>query len=205
MVGVTGIFITIVLSLVIPEFVCHFFHRLLHNNKVRWLSQNHMIHHLKIYGPKSDLRSPQYKEAIEGRLSFAGIGAEWVLPLAAIYISAQAMVWWFLHIPIVYLILFTALSLLYASLLFNHMHANMHIEGHWLEKNKFTRNWFLRLRKMHDIHHQFLDNEGRMNSNYGICFFYCDRIFGTKQDELGKFNEKGYRAALRRYAYLFKK
>ena len=46
-------------------------------------------------------------------------------------------------------------------------------------------------------------DEGRMNKNFGISFFFVDKIVGTKLKKIDGFNEKGYKAALERYNYLF--
>ncbi len=46
---------------------------------------------------------------------------------------------------------------------------------------------------------------GRMRSNYGICLFWFDRLFGTFRAEHRKFNHLGLAMAMRRYAFIFPK
>jgi 6-phosphogluconolactonase (cycloisomerase 2 family) len=76
----------------------------------------------------------------------------------------------------------------------------MHVEGFWLEKNKWSRRWFVAARKRHSIHHCTINDEGLMINNFGIGLFLFDRLFGTLGDSGAVFNYKGYAAAQRRFS-----
>jgi sterol desaturase/sphingolipid hydroxylase (fatty acid hydroxylase superfamily) len=62
--------------------------------------------------------------------------------------------------------------------------------------------WFRSIRRLHDIHHRQISDDGRMSTNFGICFFFMDRIFGTLSPAHRPFNAKGYAVAEKRYAHL---
>ena len=64
-----------VAGIVFCELVGYWLHVLLHSDRIRWLSRNHMIHHLKVYGPKKGLRSAgSYRSSTEGRVAIHGTG-----------------------------------------------------------------------------------------------------------------------------------
>ncbi len=44
------------ISWMLAEFYGYCLHILLHLDKVKWVYKNHMIHHLKIYGPEMNQR-----------------------------------------------------------------------------------------------------------------------------------------------------
>jgi len=201
-VSVIGIAVTIIISFLSAELFGYFLHKLMHSNKIRFLSHNHMIHHLKLYGSKMALRTKEYKDSVTDRVSIAGIGLEWMLPVI-LFLLFFTGVGLFIQFNIVYLIIFELFSLLYGYFLFGYIHDSLHIEGFWMLKNKLLKKHFLHARKLHDIHHIQLDNQGRMNTNYGIFFFFFDRVFGTLQSKSKAINEYGYKAALKRYDYLF--
>jgi len=45
------------------------------------------------------------------------------------------------------------------------------------------KDWFVQARRLHDIHHRSLDDQGRMDRNFGIGFFSCER-HNFDQEEL---------------------
>lgn len=202
MVTIAGVGITLVAAFLISEIIGYFVHVLLHSNKVRFLSDGHMIHHLRNYGPRMNQRALGYKDAVTNRFSFMGFGIEWTLPLG-IAVGGVWLIAYFIGIAIEYTILLTVFALTYSWVFFRYLHHSMHLENFWMLNNKFTRKWFLMLRKYHDIHHVALDSKGRMNYNFGICFFFFDRLFGTIKHEAGDFNEEGFKATRERYGYLF--
>jgi hypothetical protein len=71
-----------------------------------------------------------------------------------------------------------------------------------MERNRCLKFWFVRARRSHDIHHWALNDQGLMDKNFGIGFFFFDRLFGTHTREQRGFNRRGYRAALRRFGDL---
>ena len=50
-------------SMVSAELLGYLLHRLLHSGWIGFLSRNHMRHHLAIYGPLQEQRSPAYNDA----------------------------------------------------------------------------------------------------------------------------------------------
>lgn len=187
------------------ETVGYFLHILLHSEKIAWLSRGHMIHHLTIYGPRRSLRQPgPYKDSVDGRYGFLGIGLEWLAPILGILIGAVALASFVFRVPAALQAAFMGAALLWGKLMFGDLHDSMHVEGHWLAASRLTSVWFRRVRRLHDIHHLNFSDEGRMPTNFGISFFGFDRLFGTFESAAGPFNEAGYQAALRRYADLIK-
>lgn len=73
-----------------------------------------------------------------------------------------------------------------------------------MEKSFVFRNWFLRIRKLHDIHHLHVSDDGKMNVNYGICFFIFDRIIGSYRKTFSNFNKAGYEVAKQKYQFINK-
>lgn len=193
-----GFILTVILAVLFTEFVGYFLHRLLHSDKIAWLSRSHMIHHLKDYGPKDSMRREEYLSGARERISVVGIGLEWVAPSFLVYGGLVALmsafgVPWFLQI------LAVATSIGWALLMFNYFHDAMHLNDFWMLKLPFVGKWFKRVRRRHDIHHKQLSNEGRMDTNFGICFFFMDKLFGTLEKKVKMFNEVGYKQALKRY------
>jgi sterol desaturase/sphingolipid hydroxylase (fatty acid hydroxylase superfamily) len=47
-----------------------------------------------------------------------------------------------------------------------------------------------------------LNDEGLMDKNFGIGFFFFDRIFLTFQRESKSFNDRAYAAAAHRYGFM---
>jgi len=86
--------------------------------------------------------------------------------------------------------------------MFSYLHDRMHIAGFWMERNVWLREWFLAARRLHDIHHRALNDEGLMDKNFGIAFFFYDRLFGTLTRDPRPFNERGYAAVISRFGDL---
>jgi sterol desaturase/sphingolipid hydroxylase (fatty acid hydroxylase superfamily) len=192
---------TIVGAALFTEIVGYFIHILLHSNKIEFLSKNHMIHHLKVYTPKGGMRSTTYQGSTYGRAEIDGVGLEWLAPIAIILAgffataTALGMAWYFQ-------VLFVAAALWWGRFVFGVMHDAMHLEKSWWAQNRFTRGWFLQVRKLHDIHHLSFEDDGRMMKNFGICFFFVDRLFGTLKGKMTRFNNAGHAEAVKRYAYI---
>ena len=197
------IIVSIFLGFIYAEIAGYFIHIVLHSNRIRYLSTSHMIHHLRLYGPKSPQILKGYKEAAVSRTNVLGIGMEWLFPTIGI-ISFTYLVGWLLNIPFLFITIFMVSALVWSGFLFFYMHDAMHIEGFWMEKNRLLKKWFLSLRHLHVIHHLNLTDDGRMNTNYGICFFVMDKIFKTFKKEPSKFNDKGFTAAEKTYDYIYK-
>lgn len=183
------------------ELVGYFLHILLHSERIAWLSRGHMIHHLRIYGPHRSLRRPgPYRDSVEGRYGFLGVGLEWLAPILLVLAASIAVCSLLLGVSVLAQALFMGAALLWGRFMFGTMHDSMHVEGHPLASAPLLGAWYRRVRRLHDIHHLRFSDDGRMPTNFGICFFGLDRLFGTYEDTAGAFNEPGYQAALRRYA-----
>ncbi|MCE9600508.1 MAG: sterol desaturase family protein [Spirochaetia bacterium] len=185
------ILLTVLASVFVAEFLGYWIHTLLHSEKIPFLSREHMQHHLNDYGPGSNQRSNPYKDSGVGRFTFLGLGAEWLVPIVPVTIS------WVLSLLLLGVSLWLTLlsagtGLFWGYLMFGLVHENFHIEGTGFMKNRFVRPWFIKVRRLHDIHHHKLTDEGRMPYNMGICFYFFDRLFGTYRANLGQFNDAGF-------------
>jgi len=193
--------LTALLCCAFAEIFGYWLHRLLHSNKLPWLSRNHMVHHLQIYGPQQPLRADGYKDATGGRFSIGKVGLEWLAPSAVILglcWGAMAVA----GVPRRCQIVALVTLLLWPIFTFNYLHDRMHLSNFWMTRIPLLRSWFLQARRLHDIHHRRLDDAGRMDSNFGIGFFLFDRLFGTMAIRHQPFNWKGYQVARTTYAFL---
>jgi len=199
-----NIIITIAVALLTAELIGYFLHALMHSNKIEFLSKSHMIHHLVIYGPKQPFRTEKYQTSlIDGRPGIDGIGLEWLLPIAII-ITTMSLILWLLRIPLELSLIFIGTGLVWEFIMFNYMHDSMHLEHFWMNKNRLLGKWYKGAQLKHEIHHLEIDDQGRMCSNYGICFFFFDRLFGSYVNKFNEFNEAGFEKAKTRYAYIYK-
>jgi len=197
------ILISVAAAALFAEFVGYWVHILLHSHRVEFLSRNHMIHHLVVYSPDRPMRlSEHYLGSTDDRASVAGIGLEWVLPLGAAALLALAVLR-LLGVAAVDQAVFLAVALAWGWWMFSYMHDRMHIKHPWLESSPRVKSWFLNARRLHDVHHLSITDDGTMAYNYGICFFLFDRLFGTLREQHARFNQGGFAAARRRYAYVF--
>lgn len=188
-------------SSISAELLGYWLHRLLHSGAIRFLSRNHMTHHLVLYGPLQKQRSATYHDATDESLSLGNIGLEWLIP-AAWVIAAMLAAFYLLHVSVVHQLLCLGIVLCWSFLAFSYLHDIMHVEGPWLERNKFLKRWFLSARRLHDIHHRVLNDQGLMNKNFGIGFFLFDRLFGTMCLQQTPFNHGGYKRAKERFGYV---
>jgi sterol desaturase/sphingolipid hydroxylase (fatty acid hydroxylase superfamily) len=158
-----------------------------------------MIHHLVLYGPLDPKRpSHSYRDATADRLALGNVGLEWLVPGAGMLLVlcagfTAAGVEWQEQAA------FFAASLLWSFVVFSYLHDRMHEAGFWMERTPLVRDWFLKARKLHDIHHWDLSNDGRLDRNFGIGFYVFDRLFGTFESRWEEFNAAGYEQALQRY------
>jgi sterol desaturase/sphingolipid hydroxylase (fatty acid hydroxylase superfamily) len=150
-----------------------------------------MIHHLRLYGPKMPQVFKKYKQSVKERSAFLGVGYEWLIGGVSITVVVSFILYLF-GMPWYLILLFIAIIIFWAKYPYAYMHKAMHLSEFWMIKNPYTSKWFLYIRDLHDIHHRDVDDVGRMNTNYGICFFWLDKFFGTYKPEHQKFNEKGF-------------
>ena len=189
----------ILLSVLLAEFLGYCLHRLLHSDTVRVLSRSHMKHHLVLYGPCHNQRpSDHYMDATTGQLALGNIGLEWLVP-SGLLLGASLAIFYLLGIRPLYQGIYVAVVLLWSFVSFSYLHDRMHEKDFWMATNRWTRRWFLNARRLHDIHHRTLADDGRMNKNFGIGFFFFDRVFRTIAPVQQPFNRQGLNAAKVRY------
>lgn len=196
------VFLTLAASILAAEFLGYWIHTLLHSEKVPFLSRAHMHHHIHDYAPRANQRSADYRDSGAGRFTYFGLGAEWLVPLVPVtllwVISLYLVgVSWWLNL------LSAGTGLLWGYMMFSVIHRNFHMRESGFLKNHRVRAWFMRVRRLHDIHHHKLTNEGRMPYNMGICFFWFDQLFGTYSPVLGRFNKEGLKQSREVYANFY--
>jgi len=188
----------IVASCISAELLGYGLHRLLPSGAIGFLSRSHMNHHLVLYGPLQDQRSIEYHDATEDSVSLGNIGLEWLLP-AGLLIACALAVFQLFHVQLLFRVIYFATTLAWSFLMFSYLHDIMHVEGFWLEKNRWLKRWFTSARRLHDIHHEVINDQGLMDKNFGIGFFICDRLFGTLCSVEPAFNYVGYKVARERF------
>jgi sterol desaturase/sphingolipid hydroxylase (fatty acid hydroxylase superfamily) len=193
-----GIPLALLISCLLAEFFGYWLHRLLHSDKIPLLSRGHLIHHFLIYGPGQPMRLEKYHDATDHRFSVGNIGLEWLVPSAIIF----AVVWAamrLIHLSALYQIIALATLVVWPTFMFSYLHDRMHLANFWMERVPILRLWFRAARRMHDIHHHAVDDNGRMEANFGIGFFLFDRVFRTMGPRHRPFNRAGFEAARLRY------
>jgi sterol desaturase/sphingolipid hydroxylase (fatty acid hydroxylase superfamily) len=193
-----GVVATLVDSVVVAEFVGYWLHRLLHSDKFPALSRGHLIHHFLIYGPRQPMRAGEYLDATDDRTSLGNVGVEWLAPSAIILLFCWGAMG-LLGVPPVYQVLALCTLLGWPILMFSYLHDRMHTQNFWMTRVPMLRSWFLKARRLHDIHHRSVNGAGFIDSNFGIGFYLFDRFFRTMTKRHRHFNWQGYRAAIERY------
>jgi sterol desaturase/sphingolipid hydroxylase (fatty acid hydroxylase superfamily) len=193
-----GIPIDLAASCVVAEFFGYWLHRLLHSDKLPILSRGHLIHHFQIYGPRQPMRAENYKDATDNRFSVGNVGLEWLGPSAIILAFCWGIMAFF-AVPKPYQAISLGTLVLWPVFTFSYLHDRMHLSDFWMTRNPVLKAWFLKARRLHDIHHHSLDDEGRMDANFGIGFYFFDRIFRTIAKRSRPFNWNGYNTATKRY------
>lgn len=127
-------------SVLFAEFTGYWVHRLLHSERIPYLSRSHMIHHLRDYGPDTSMRpSASYRKATDTRGGIAGIGFEWLLPIAlslCVVLSTLTV----LGVGLWPQLLFSLCSIGWGVLMFSYMHDSMHCRNFWMERHSLLRN-----------------------------------------------------------------
>jgi sterol desaturase/sphingolipid hydroxylase (fatty acid hydroxylase superfamily) len=193
-----GVLATLVDSVVVAEFAGYWLHRLVHSGRIPVLSRGHLIHHFLIYGPRQPMRANEYHNATDNRFSVGNVGLEWLAPSAIILLLCWGVMA-LLHVPHAYELLALCTLLGWPILMFSYLHDRMHVENFWMGKVPGLRNWFLKARRLHDIHHKSLDSKGFLDANFGIGFYFFDRLFGTMAKRHRPFNWCGNKAANEHY------
>ena len=198
-----GIPLTLLSACLLAEFFGYWLHRLLHSDKIPFLSRGHLIHHFLIYGPGQPMRLDEYHDATDDRFSVGNIGLEWIAPSAMIL----AALWGAMklaHLPALYQSIALVTLIAWSLFMFSYLHDGMHLSNFWMERTPVLRFWFRAARRLHDIHHHAVDDNGRMDTNFGIGFFLFDRIFRSIAPRHRPFNRAGFEAARLRYGLMEK-
>jgi len=193
-----GVVATLLDSVIVAEFAGYWLHRLLHSDKFPALSRGHLVHHFLVYGPRKPMRAGGYLDATDDRFSVGNVGIEWLAPSAIILLFCWGVMALF-GVPQVYQALVLCTLLGWPMLMFNYLHDRMHIENFWMTRVPVLKSWFLKARRLHDIHHRSVNGKGFMDTNFGIGFYFFDRFFRTMAKRHRPFNWQGYQAAIWRY------
>ena len=200
--SVQGLLLAVGISVGIAELAGYVLHRIMHSERFPALSKAHMIHHMELYGPNQAMRTTKYNDATRGRAALGNIGMEWVIPSAAI-LGVSLLTMLAMHVESKYEAIVMCTLLGWPIFMFSYLHDRMHLQNFWMEKTPVLNVWFKNARRLHDIHHHRLNDHGRMDRNYGIGFFFFDRLFGTLEKRHCPLNWHGYRAAIRRHEMNF--
>jgi len=198
---IAAVTMTLGLSCLLAEFFGYWLHRLLHSDKICFLSRGHLIHHFLIYGPGQPMRHRHYHDATSNRFSVGNVGLEWLAPSALILAILWAAMH-LLHLPAFYQTLALLTLVAWPAFMFSYLHDRMHLTDFWMARHPLFRPWFLHARRFHDIHHHSVNDYGRMDANFGIGFFLFDRLFRTILRRHRAFNRAGFEAARRRYGLI---
>src|SRR4029077_4125049 len=193
-----GVLATLVDSIIVAEFAGYWLHRLLHSGRIPALSRGHLIHHFLVYGPRQPMRAHEYHDATDQRFSVGNVGLELLVPSSIILLFCWGVMA-LLHVPHAYEVLALCTLLGWPILMFSYLHDRMHIQNFWMTRVPLLRSWFLRARRLHDIHHRSVNSKGFMDTNFGIGFYFFDRFFRTMAKGHRRFNWQGYRTAMERY------
>src|SRR3989449_7875668 len=193
-----GVVATLVDSVVVAEFAGYWLHWLLHSDQFASLSRGHLIHHFLIYGPRQPMRTGGVPRCDRQSLLRGNVGIEWLAPSAIILLFCWGVMA-LLSVPPVYQMLALCTLLGWPILMFSYLHDRMHTENFWMTRVPLLKSWFLKARRLHDIHHRNVDREGFMDTNFGIGFYFFDRFFRTMAKRHRPLNWRGYQAAIGRY------
>lgn len=189
-----GMLESVVCSCLVAEVAGYWLHRLLHTDRLPFLSRRHMVHHLLLYGPLQPMRAAHYKDATRGRFSLGNVGFEWLAPSAVLLISCWGVMF-LLHVRPVYQFVVLGNLVTWPFFTFSFLHDAMHVREFWMARMPLINRWFRRARRLHDI----LNGAGHMDANFGIGFFLFDRIFRTLATRHRPLNRRGLAIALQRY------
>ena len=195
--------IALITGIIYAEIVGYFVHILIHSEKFPALSNAHMLHHLRDYGPHKKYFTEKYIESTRDRASFyGGIGFEWFVPIGTI-LGITVAILYTAGVSAYFQAVFVITGLVWGYTAFSYMHSAMHLKNFWMLKVPGLKQWCQSLRTLHLIHHKNVFEDGRMMTNFGICFFWFDRLFGTYAKKVICDSPKGFKAAEKRYSYIY--
>jgi sterol desaturase/sphingolipid hydroxylase (fatty acid hydroxylase superfamily) len=199
---IANISVCVAASVAAAECLGYLLHRLMHSGWVPWLSASHMKHHMVLYGPLQKQRpSERYLDATTGQVAIGNIGLEWIIP-SSVILAVSVAILRLLNVALMTRLIALGTIVGWSFLMFSYLHDRMHIKNCWMERTPVLRRWFVRARRLHDIHHHALNDDGLMEKNFGIGFFAVDRLFGTLAHGFSGFNQRGFLAARKRFREL---
>lgn len=157
--------ITIIASFIITTFLGYLIHWVFHQKWSGHFHKVHMNHHLNLY-PPGDLFSDEYREPGKDNTAKLFI-------IAAIPLILLLLLICFIGIISVTTLVTTILTIIVTGYLNDYLHDSFHINNHLLTKIPGLSFIFNKLVLLHCKHHE------DMNYNYGIFWFFWDRIFKT--------------------------
>jgi sterol desaturase/sphingolipid hydroxylase (fatty acid hydroxylase superfamily) len=149
-----------VLGVPLVEVVGYLWHRFVQHRGLlgEALRQRHFVHHQHEY-PAENLRpNRQYQDAKDWSWHILALMTFCLLGLLA----------WLDFLPFRFMLVLSVGGVVYARYVVGVFHDACHVPQHWLHRFR----WFQRLMYLHDLHHW-------TPCNYGIVFFWMDRLFGT--------------------------
>jgi len=141
----------------------------------------------------------EYRDATDHSFSLGNVGVDWLIPAALLLVCALG-VFRLLHVRSLYQLIYFVATLGWSFLMFSYLHDGLHIDGYWMERNRWLKGWFVSARSRHEIHHHAINDQGLMDRNFGIGFFFFDRLFGTLCSVEPAFNDTGYKMAQARFS-----
>jgi sterol desaturase/sphingolipid hydroxylase (fatty acid hydroxylase superfamily) len=150
-------------GLLVVEVAGYFWHRWVEHNAVfgHNIQSFHIRHHEHNY-PVEKLRPAEQK--YKSARSWG-----WYALTAFLVVGTLVLV------PRPYNFVMVLTGLVYAKFVINYMHTRFHVRQHWLARTRY----FQHIQKLHDIHHFG-------PYNYGVLFYFMDRIFGTYNEHMPK-------------------
>tara|TARA_Y100000590_G_scaffold457904_1_gene611504 strand:+ start:685 stop:1233 length:549 start_codon:yes stop_codon:yes gene_type:complete len=164
-----------------------------------------MQHHLLAYPPGKKQRPHKTyidPTQVSDHPTFFGIGLEWLVPIFCLIIFTIGIEY-VMGLSTISIITSLSIMVLYAKFMFGWLHDSMHIKQHWFMRVPLVRRYFKHIRKLHDIHHHHVSEEGLMKYNMGISTPLFDMVFRTYLPNMKGTQRKsiltGHKTALTRY------
>lgn len=193
------VLMTMLFSVLVAELAGYWLDRLLRSDKIRFLSNGHLIHRFLIYGPRQPMRSKAgYRDATDKRFSVGNIGLAWLVPSGIVLAVCWAALM-LLRVPRAYQVAAVCGFVPWPILMFSHLRGRMHEKSFWMTRVPLLKNWLLKARRLDEIHHRSLNEEVGMDASLGIGCYFFDRLFGTISRRHQPFNWTGYEIAKQCY------
>lgn len=161
--------ILLLVTTVVTTFFGYWAHKFLHLKLVARFSKSHEVHHDVLY-PITDFKSDKYRSA--GKDSTVIFFA-----LASLPVLAIPCVLGLFGVLTLFQTVCVVACMLFIGWFHDYVHEAFHLNTHWFKKVPVVSNYFLKLEKMHYLHH--VDD----TKNFGILVFWWDQVFHTKKTD----------------------